>query len=162
MRLSEAYTHLNGLEYLLVHKPELWKEIRSVISEVNAKQCPMEAAQGKSLTESLLFSPVDLNASFIRLLREKSWQKSMQSYLISRNENFALRRFTCRRKERACQWILTQKCQHSVTIRQILSKIVLQSRCSLENVDLWSAIFLPIHSLFMLGIALMLESRYCR
>ncbi len=28
MRVVETYSHLNGLEYLLVHKPGLWQEIR--------------------------------------------------------------------------------------------------------------------------------------
>ncbi|CAK8721610.1 Restriction endonuclease [Candidatus Electronema halotolerans] len=34
----------------------------------------------------LLFSPVDMNASFSGLLREKSWQESRVSYWVTRNE----------------------------------------------------------------------------
>lgn len=27
MRIAETYSHLNGLEFLLVRKPEIWQEI---------------------------------------------------------------------------------------------------------------------------------------
>jgi len=87
MKISETYSHLNGLEYLLVRKPELWKEIQSVIAEVDATQCSIKVDQEKSATGALLFSPVDMNAMFIRLLREKSWQDNRRSYCVSRSEN---------------------------------------------------------------------------
>ena len=32
MKIAETYSHLNGLEFLLVHKPTLWQEIQSVIT----------------------------------------------------------------------------------------------------------------------------------
>ena len=39
MKISETYSHLNGLEFLLVHKKELWNEIREVISLIDAERC---------------------------------------------------------------------------------------------------------------------------
>ncbi len=36
MNIAETYSHLNGLEFLLVHKPELWDEIKEVVSRVRA------------------------------------------------------------------------------------------------------------------------------
>jgi hypothetical protein len=87
MKISETYSHLNGLEYLLVHKPELWKEVQSVIAEVDACQCRTKVSKEKTMKGKLLYSPVDLNASFGRLLREKSWQDSRQNYRVSRSEN---------------------------------------------------------------------------
>ena len=35
MNIAETYSHLNGLEFLLVHKPALWSEIQSVIAKTN-------------------------------------------------------------------------------------------------------------------------------
>jgi hypothetical protein len=32
MKIAETCSHLNGLEFLLVHKSTLWQEIQSVIS----------------------------------------------------------------------------------------------------------------------------------
>jgi hypothetical protein len=87
MKISETYSHLNGLEYLLVHKPELWKEIQSVITEVDAGKCRTKVSKEKTMKGKLLFSPVDMNAEFNRLLREKSWQESRVSYCVPRNEN---------------------------------------------------------------------------
>jgi hypothetical protein len=85
MRISEIYSHLNGLEYLLVHKPELWKEIQSVIAEVDAEQCRTKVSQEKTMKGNILFSPVDMNTAFNRLLREKSWAESRVSYWVTKS-----------------------------------------------------------------------------
>lgn len=39
MKIAETYSHLNGLEFLLVHKPNLWEEIQTVIAAVDANKC---------------------------------------------------------------------------------------------------------------------------
>ena len=39
MKIVEIYSHLNGLEYLKVHLPELWEEIEGVIGAVDAEAC---------------------------------------------------------------------------------------------------------------------------
>lgn len=49
MRIVEHYSHLNGLEYLLVHKAELWKEIESVISSVDAEEYRNKVSKEKSM-----------------------------------------------------------------------------------------------------------------
>jgi len=36
MKIAAHYSHLNGLEFLLVHKPSLWKEIKEVIKQADA------------------------------------------------------------------------------------------------------------------------------
>lgn len=38
MKVVEIYSHLNGLEYLQVHLPELWEEIKSVIESVDLRR----------------------------------------------------------------------------------------------------------------------------
>jgi len=38
MNIVETYSHLNGLEFLIVHKPGLWEEIRKVIVSAVKKQ----------------------------------------------------------------------------------------------------------------------------
>ncbi len=86
MKIAETYSHLNGLEFLLVHKPTLWQEIQSVITAVDANQCRTKISKEKTMPGRLLFSPVDMNASFNRLLREKSSDESRVSYWVTRNE----------------------------------------------------------------------------
>ena len=39
MKIAEIYSHLNGLEYLIVHKKKLWEELKKVISLVDAEKC---------------------------------------------------------------------------------------------------------------------------
>lgn len=39
MKIVETYSHLNGLEFLIVHKPHLWQEIQNVTQSVHAVNC---------------------------------------------------------------------------------------------------------------------------
>ena len=36
MRIAEIYSHLNGQEHILVHKPQLWREVVQVIEAVDS------------------------------------------------------------------------------------------------------------------------------
>ena len=36
MKIAQVYSHLNGLEYMLVRKPELWEEIQQAVKNVDA------------------------------------------------------------------------------------------------------------------------------
>jgi hypothetical protein len=86
MQVTETYSHLNGLEFLLVHKPALWKEIRNVISAVDASKCRTKISKEKTMSGDLLFSPIDMNAAFKRLLRAKAWKENRVSYWVTRSE----------------------------------------------------------------------------
>lgn len=86
MKIAETYSHLNGLEFLLVHKPSLWHEIQDVISAVDARKCQTKVSNEKTMKGKLLFSPVDMNAEFKRLLRKHSWDESRVSYWVTRSE----------------------------------------------------------------------------
>ncbi len=86
MKIVATYSHLNGLEFLLVHKPSLWKEIQGVITAVDAKKCRTKVSREKTMKGELLFSPIDMNVAFKRLLREKGWEESRVSYWVTRSE----------------------------------------------------------------------------
>jgi hypothetical protein len=55
------YSHLNGYEYLLVHKPELWEEIVTVIESVDAEVCKTKVSKEKTMRGKILYSPIELN-----------------------------------------------------------------------------------------------------
>lgn len=74
MKIAAKYSHLNGYEYLLVHKKTLWNEIEWVVSAVDASQHRTKVSQEKAKKDTLLYSPIKLNATFNRLLRQKEWQ----------------------------------------------------------------------------------------
>ena len=86
MKIAETYSHLNGLEFLLVHKPILWKEIQKVISAVDANKCCTKVSKEKTMQGKLLFSPIDMNAAFKKHLRSKGWQENRVSYWVTSNE----------------------------------------------------------------------------
>jgi len=38
MRIVAKHTHLNGHEWLLVHEKKIWREIETIIEQVDAKK----------------------------------------------------------------------------------------------------------------------------
>jgi len=49
MKIIETYSHLNGLEFLIVHKPKLWKEIKNVVLSVDAEICKTKVSKEKTV-----------------------------------------------------------------------------------------------------------------
>jgi hypothetical protein len=94
MKIVERYSHLNGLEFLLVHKPVLWQEIQSVIATVDAEKCKTKVSKEKTMKGALLYSPIDMNAAFKRLLREKSWAESRVNYWVTKGEKLIRKTLT--------------------------------------------------------------------
>ncbi|HAR97968.1 MAG TPA: restriction endonuclease [Syntrophus sp. (in: bacteria)] len=86
MKISETYSHLNGLEFLLVHQPKLWKEIQDVVAKVGAEACKTKVSKEKTMKGKLLYSPVAMNSAFSKLLRARSWEESRVSYWVTKNE----------------------------------------------------------------------------
>jgi len=99
MKIAETYSHLNGLEFLLVHKPTLWQEIQSVIAAVDATKCRTKVSKEKTMKGKLLFSPIEMNAAFKRLLRKSSWEESRVSYWVTRSEKLIRKTLTMSAEE---------------------------------------------------------------
>jgi len=85
MRIVEHYSHLNGLEYLLVHKPALWQEIQDVISSVDATQFKTKISKEKTMKGKLLFSPIEMNKAIETAFKEKQWSESRTSYWVTKD-----------------------------------------------------------------------------
>ena len=86
MRISEIYSHLNGLEFLKVHKLDLWNEICEVVAWVDANACKTKISKEKTMKGKLLFSPIQMNKAFNALFRKMKWEESRVSYWVTRNE----------------------------------------------------------------------------
>jgi len=86
VKIVETYSHLNGLEFLLVHKPKLWKEIQVIIRQVDANVCKTKISKEKSMKGRLLYSPIELNKSFKKLLEAKQWEETRVSYWVTKDE----------------------------------------------------------------------------
>jgi len=83
MRVVEFYSHLNGYEHIKVHKRGMWKEIEAVISAVDAKACRTKISKEKRKVGKALYSPIDLNVRFSKLLTAKRWKESRTSYWVT-------------------------------------------------------------------------------
>lgn len=94
MKIVETYSHLNGLEFLIVHKPKLWGEIKNVIASVNAEACKTKVSKEKGIVGKLLYSPIDMNASFKKLLSNSGWDESRVSYWVTKNEKLIRKTLT--------------------------------------------------------------------
>ena len=86
MKISEKYSHLNGLEFLLVHKPKLWDEIVKVINKVDAEVCRTKVSKEKGMVGKLLYSPIAMNACFKSLLSAAGWEESRVGYWVTKSE----------------------------------------------------------------------------
>jgi len=86
MKIAETYSHLNGLEYLLVHKPKLWEEIKTAIASINAEKCKTKISKEKTMRGKLLYSPIDMNRTFKKLLSKENWKESRVSYWVTKKE----------------------------------------------------------------------------
>ena len=80
MKIQELYSHLNGLEYLMVHKPKLWDEITRMIGLVDAEKCKTKKSKEKRMKGTMLYSPIDMNRAFKGELEKLGWSESRVSY----------------------------------------------------------------------------------
>ncbi|MCP4166434.1 MAG: restriction endonuclease [Chloroflexi bacterium] len=94
MNIIETYSHLNGLEFLLVHKPHLWGEIQDVISAIDGEACRNKVSKEKRKKGQLLYSPVDMNKAFKSLLSLIDWEESRVSYWVTKDEKLIRKTLT--------------------------------------------------------------------
>jgi hypothetical protein len=83
VRIVELYSHLNGREHILVHKPTLWDEIEHVIAAVDATQCRTKVSKEQRTVGKSFYSPVDLNKAFNLELKHRGWHESRTSYWVT-------------------------------------------------------------------------------
>jgi len=94
MKIVKTYSHQNGLEYLLVHKPKLWKEIQDVIKLVDAEVCRTKVSNEVRMKGQLKYSPIDMNKSFDELLRARKWEESRVTYWVTDDERLIRKTIT--------------------------------------------------------------------
>ena len=86
MKIKAQYSHLNGLEYLLVHHPELWQEVNDVIAEVDAPACRTKVSAEKTMKGKRLFSPSDMNDAFKQGFRQRGWEERRSTFWVTSDE----------------------------------------------------------------------------
>ena len=86
MRIAAKYSHLNGEEYLLVHKPRLWQEVKDVIASIDAEKCRTKISQEKRIKGKMLFSPEDMNSEFRTRLNAMEWEERRNTFWVTSDE----------------------------------------------------------------------------
>jgi len=74
---------LNGEEYLIVHHKLLFKDIKEVITSINAGKFKTKISKEKTMKGNKLYSPIDLNKEFIGEFQKRNWKESRYSYYIT-------------------------------------------------------------------------------
>ena len=83
MKIAQVYSHLNGLEFLLVHRPELWNEVKAVIQNVNASLTFNKVSREKTMSGRILFAPTELNRLFKSEFLNKGWRETRIAYFVN-------------------------------------------------------------------------------
>lgn len=83
MKIVETYSHLNGLEFLLVHRKQLWNELKKVIKAVDATRCRTKISEEENKKGEILYSPVDINRAFRETFSKCGWKESRVDYWVS-------------------------------------------------------------------------------
>ena len=91
MEIIRQYSHLNGLEYLLVHKPALWREIQSVVRSIDATACKVKVSKGKGAVGQKLFNPTEIYNRFSEALRFRNWKENQTGDWVTDDEKLILR-----------------------------------------------------------------------
>ena len=86
MRVAARYSHLNGEEFLLVHRKELWDEILEVIASVDAEACRTKISRERTMVGNLLYSPIDMNKAMAAGFKEHGWEQRRQGFWVTSEE----------------------------------------------------------------------------
>lgn len=83
MKIAQIYSHLNGVEFLIVHKPVLWNEIQNAIKNVDANKAFDKISKEKTMIGKTLYSPSKLNKLFKSEFSKNSWNETRIAYYVS-------------------------------------------------------------------------------
>ncbi len=85
MKIEEYYSHLNGYEYIKVHKPKLWKEIAEIISGVDIDSHRTKVSREKTMPGEKLISPRSLNNAIRDGFSARGWKQEQAAYWVTRD-----------------------------------------------------------------------------
>jgi hypothetical protein len=83
VRIGAYYSHLNGLEWLMVRRPGVWEEINEIISRIDAEECRTKVSKEKTMFGKMLFSPDHLNRRFNEEFGALDWHEEVTRYWVT-------------------------------------------------------------------------------
>lgn len=82
MKIANLYSHLNGYEYLLVHRRQQWEEIVNAITSINANDYT-KISKDKAKTGKILYDQKVINKKFEEILFPEGWQSVTIQYYVT-------------------------------------------------------------------------------
>lgn len=83
MKIAAFYSHLNGYEFIKVHKPHLWDEICEVVEAVDAETHRTKSSREKTMAGQMLYSPASMNAAIREGFSKHDWTERKVSYWVT-------------------------------------------------------------------------------
>ena len=83
MKIAALHSHLNGWEFIKVHKPALWKEIENIIAAVDAKGCKSKISKEKRSKGKVFYSPIAMNKRMTSEFSNRGWKEQRTSYWVT-------------------------------------------------------------------------------
>ena len=80
MKVAKKYSHLNGEEWLLVHKKAAYQEILDVIADIDAEKCRTRTSKEKDKKGRAPYSPVAISTEIDERFSSLGWQSTRYSY----------------------------------------------------------------------------------
>lgn len=103
MTVQEVYSHLNGLEYLLVHRKSLWESVLEVVQAIDATACRIKQSKEKGMVGKMLYSPVEMNREFSERLGYIGWKEERITYWVTKDERLIRRTLSMSSDEQKTQ-----------------------------------------------------------
>ena len=86
MQIRERYSHLNGWEYLQVHRRNLWRDVENVIQDIDAEACRTKESKEERKQGRMLYSPKRINAAFEDRFKERGWRERRKTFYVASDE----------------------------------------------------------------------------
>lgn len=92
MKIGAFHSHLNGHEWILVHREDTWQQILAIIAAIDATKCKTKISKEKTMRGRSVFAPIEINKEFARRFKQAGWGESRTSYWVT--DNYGLIRKT--------------------------------------------------------------------
>lgn len=119
MKIAQVYSHLNGLEFLIVHRMSLWDEIQAAIKNVDAQKAFSKISKEKTMKGRTLYSPSRLNQLFKEEFGQSGWKETRTPYFVNEDLQTTKETVDIKDKENQKRAILARGFQAFGTYNQV-------------------------------------------
>jgi hypothetical protein len=82
MKVAAYHSHLNGLEYLLVQKPQLWREVQASLANLRGGLVDKVTSQHTRVCRDSSWLQVELGTEFGQSLQALGWETAVPESLL--------------------------------------------------------------------------------